>query len=123
MHDHPDFVRLGQLKSRLDSYRPLSTEIVQNLHDDMVLRWTNHSNAIEGNTLIPRNIDDRNAGNYRSVNVLISGTRHRPPQHFKQVEEMERFFAWYCGVAPSFHPEMRAARVHAELVRIHPFRG
>lgn len=46
-----NFEKLDKLKARLDSHRPLSAEAVKNLHDDLVLRWTYHSNAIEGNTL------------------------------------------------------------------------
>ena len=43
--------RLDELKRRLDAYRPLPPELVRNLREDTVLRWTYHSNAIEGNTL------------------------------------------------------------------------
>lgn len=43
--------KLDELKRRLDAYRPLPPELVRNLHEDTVLRWTYHSNAIEGNTL------------------------------------------------------------------------
>ena len=43
--------RLTEQKNRLDSYRPLPPEAVANLHEDLLLRWTYHSNAIEGNTL------------------------------------------------------------------------
>ena len=39
------------LKAKLDQHRPLSPAIVRNLHEDLILRWTYHSNAIEGNTL------------------------------------------------------------------------
>ncbi|MCG3680198.1 Fic family protein [Aliarcobacter butzleri] len=46
-----DFKKLDELKLKLDSFRPLDTSIVKNLHEDLVLRWTYHSNAIEGNTL------------------------------------------------------------------------
>lgn len=45
------FEKLDALKNKLDSLRPLPPEIVKNLHEDLVLRWTYHSNAIEGNTL------------------------------------------------------------------------
>lgn len=45
------FDKLDQLKARLDSCRPLPQATVNNLHDDLVLRWTYNSNAIEGNTL------------------------------------------------------------------------
>lgn len=43
--------KLDKLKAKLDKHRPLSPQIVKNLHEDLVLRWTYHSNAIEGNTL------------------------------------------------------------------------
>ena len=46
-----NFAKLDNLKSKLDSHRPLSSEVLQNLHEDLVLRWTYNSNAIEGNTL------------------------------------------------------------------------
>lgn len=46
-----DFKKLDELKLKLDSFRPLNPYIVKNLHEDLVLRWTYHSNAIEGNTL------------------------------------------------------------------------
>ncbi len=46
-----NFDKLDSLKAKLDANRPLSSEVVKNLHEDLVLRWTYHSNAIEGNTL------------------------------------------------------------------------
>lgn len=45
------YARLDALKARLDAQRPLAPEVVKNLHADMVVRYTYHSNAIEGNTL------------------------------------------------------------------------
>jgi Fic family protein len=45
------FEKLDALKTRLDALRPLPTALVQNLREDLVLRWTYNSNAIEGNTL------------------------------------------------------------------------
>jgi len=169
--------KLDRLKQKLNSFRPLPPEIVANLHEDMVLRWTYNSNAIEGNTLtlketkvvlegitiggktmrehfeainhrdaiyfveelaqkgeslsewqiksihqsILKGIDDRNAGIYRSINVIISGADHIPPD-FKQVaSEMGQFIKWHGEDAKKLHPVERAARVHAEFVKIHPF--
>jgi Fic family protein len=48
---HYNFDKIDQLKNKLDSYRPLSSDVVKNLHDNLVVSWTYHSNAIEGNTL------------------------------------------------------------------------
>ncbi|MDZ4720740.1 MAG: hypothetical protein SH847_19975 [Roseiflexaceae bacterium] len=45
------FERLDAQKARLDAFRPLPPALVRNLHEDLVLRWTYNSNAIEGNTL------------------------------------------------------------------------
>lgn len=45
------FKKIDQLKQRLDKLRPLDPYVVKNLQDDLILRWTYHSNAIEGNTL------------------------------------------------------------------------
>ena len=42
---------LDQLKQKLDTHRPLPSAVINNLREDLVLRWTYHSNAIEGNTL------------------------------------------------------------------------
>ena len=46
-----DFAQLDALKERLDRHRPLPPDMVADLRADMVLRYTFHSNAIEGNTL------------------------------------------------------------------------
>lgn len=45
------FKTVDQLKAQLDTFRPLDARMVKNLQDDLILRWTYHSNAIEGNTL------------------------------------------------------------------------
>ena len=171
------FDKLDALKQKLDSFRPLQPEIVSNLHEDLVLRWTYHSNAIEGNTLtlketkvalegitiggktmqehfealnhreailyvddlvvkneplsewqiklihqlILKNIDDRNAGVYRKTNVIISGADHVPPDALHVPSEMQGFINWYQTAGASLHPVERAARVHSDFVKIHPF--
>lgn len=48
MHTFPD---IDRLKATLDQHRPLAPAIVRNLREDLIVRWTYHSNAIEGNTL------------------------------------------------------------------------
>ena len=45
------FETIDNLKKKLDQHRPLSPSIVKNLQEDLIVRWTYHSNAIEGNTL------------------------------------------------------------------------
>ncbi len=43
--------RLANKKKKLDTYRPLSPDIVRRLHGDFRVLFTYNSNAIEGNTL------------------------------------------------------------------------
>jgi len=71
--------------------------------------------------LVLRNIDDANAGRYRTVNVIISGASHRPPEHYKVAGEMSDLLTWYESEGLSLHPVKRAARLHADFVKIHPF--
>jgi len=155
-----NFKKLDDLKAKLDQYRPLPLDILNNLREDLIIRWTYNSNAIEGNTLtlnetkvalegitiggknlrehfeainhkeailfveslvqkgerlseysikslhalILKNIDDKNAGSYRNINVL-----------------MEEFIKWYNSEAQKLHPIERACRVHIDFVAIHPF--
>lgn len=71
--------------------------------------------------LILKNIDDENAGAYRSIYVRISGSQHEPP-HFLQVpDEMKRLFAWYEEEKDRLHPVELAALFHFKFVYIHPF--
>ena len=171
------FAKADLLKNTLDAHRPLDANVTANLHDNLVLQWTYHSNAIEGNTLtlketkvalegitiggktlrehfeainhrdailmveewveqqqpldewaiknlhqlVLQNIDTDNAGRYRDVNVLISGAEHRPPSALQVPEQMAAFIDWYANQAQRLHPIERAARVHGEFVKIHPF--
>lgn len=44
-------IRIEQKKALLDTFRPLRPTILQRLHEDLRIRLTYQSNAIEGNTL------------------------------------------------------------------------
>ncbi len=43
------FKAIDDLKKKLDLHRPFSPITIKNLSEDILLRWTYHSNAIEGN--------------------------------------------------------------------------
>lgn len=168
---------LDALKARLDALRPLPAAALRNLHEELVLRWTYNSNAIEGNTLtlmetkvvlegitvggkllrehfeainhrdailyvedvvrkaeplsewqirnlhrlVLKQIDDENAGTYRKINVTIAGARHVPPDMLLVPEQMAALMQWYDHEAASLHPVVRAAKLHVDFVKIHPF--
>ena len=70
--------------------------------------------------LILKNIDNENAGIYRKENVIISGANHKPIDYIFIPEEMERFIKWYKN-ENNLHPILKAAKVHIDVVGIHPF--
>jgi len=71
--------------------------------------------------LILKNIDEKNAGTYRTSNVTIAGAEHVPSDFTLVQQEMDTFIDWYNGPAQNMHPVERAARVHCDFVMIHPF--
>ncbi len=71
--------------------------------------------------LVLKGINDEFAGLYRKENVVISGAKHIPPQHYLLEDEMELFVKWYWEIGVNLHPIELAAKVHTEFVKIHPF--
>ena len=79
-----EFKELDNFKAKLDSYRPLSSAVVKNLHEDLVLRWTYHSNAIEGNTLTLQETKVALEG------ITVGGKTLR--EHFEAINHKEAIF-------------------------------
>lgn len=76
----------------------------------------------EIHALVLHGIDRSNAGCYRSVPVMISGSTHIPPQPYLIEKQMEDFIiSFHKLVERGEHPILVAAYLHDELVRIHPF--
>ena len=70
--------------------------------------------------IILRDIDNENAGRYRRENVTIKGATHIPPDYLHIPELMEKLIISYNSWN-SYHPIIKAALLHGELVKIHPF--
>lgn len=71
--------------------------------------------------IVLHSIDKENAGRYRSVPVIISGSRHIPPQPYLLGPMMEELFRWYEQNKDTMHPVVLAANMHEKFVSIHPF--
>ncbi|KZE79060.1 Fic family protein [Paenibacillus elgii] len=171
------FELIDEKKRQLDQKRPLPTHTLRSIREHLIVNWTYHSNAIEGNTLtlsetkvalegitiggktikehlevinhkeailyvedivrrqeplsewqiksihrlILKGIQDDFAGIYRKENVLISGARHIPPDALQVPLAMEQFIQWYDSEGEQLHPVAKAAMVHSDFVKIHPF--
>ena len=66
-------------------------------------------------------IDEDNAGKYRKVPVVITGTDYVPPPAGKVSGAMKKFVAQLPALRKKHHPVTFAAKVHEGLVDIHPF--
>ena len=76
----------------------------------------------EIHALVLHGINRENAGRYRTVPVMISGSTHMPPQPYLIEKQMEDFILRFKQMeAEKVHPVLIAAYLHDELVRIHPF--
>lgn len=79
------------------------------------------SNLLRIHNLILRGIIPEEAGKYRSVQVMIQGSKHLPPQPYLVSKQMEELFIWYESNKNLMHPVILAAEFHERLVTIHPF--
>lgn len=159
----------------MDNLRPLPKDAVKKILEDIRLRHTYHSDAIEGNTLTLRetklvleegvtiggkplkdHIEAKNdaeafdlmielvhakkpisqdiiqqiheivtkgilkdSGKYRTQNVRITGSKTTPPSYLKIVRLMEGYIQNIKQL--KIHSIKKAAFLHHEFVRIHPF--
>lgn len=46
-----DFSLIDEMKIQIDQHRPFAKRLADSLHEKLIIEWTYHSNAIEGNTL------------------------------------------------------------------------
>ncbi|MFM6935750.1 MAG: Fic family protein [Flavobacteriales bacterium] len=71
--------------------------------------------------LVLKSIDQQNAGRYRNIQVMISGSQHVPPAPYLIDKLMEDYFIYYEQHRTYLHPVILAAEMHERLVTIHPF--
>jgi Fic family protein len=81
----------------------------------------NESKLLQIHNLVLRGIDAQHAGNYRKVQVYISGSEHTPVPPFLVAKQMEDYFYWYTQNYHNMHPVLLSAEMHERLVTIHPF--
>lgn len=71
--------------------------------------------------LVVRETQQQTAGNYRTGNVMITGSDHTPPDVSILPGLMHDLIRWIGSNQKKIHPVELAAMVHHKLVSIHPF--
>jgi Fic family protein len=81
----------------------------------------NERELLSIHNLILRGIEPQNAGRYRSVQVMIKGSKHAPPAPYLVAKQMEDCFIWFEQNKNKLHPVVLAAEMHERIVTVHPF--
>lgn len=76
---------------------------------------------LELHKMLYSNIDEKNAGKYRSCNVLITGSEYELPKYQELPGLMSEFVQNAETNRRKMHPVEFAAWLHERLVSIHPF--
>ena len=95
---------IDYIKELVKQKEPLSKRVLLDIHH-----------------LILKNIDMQNAGKYRTVDVMISGSLHKPPTFLQVQSLMEEYFNFYKENKETLNPVILSAEMHERLVTIHPF--
>lgn len=90
------------LQECLDNKAPLSVQLIKEIHQKILT-----------------NIDAKNAGCFRSVDVAISGAKVSPPSHLDVPNLIESIVS--LENSAEAHPIQIAAWIHWAFARIHPF--
>jgi Fic family protein len=71
--------------------------------------------------IILKTIDPEHAGEFRKENVTIAGAEHTPPDFMGIPGQVQELIQRYQSDWSALHPSQRAALLHCEFVKIHPF--
>lgn len=71
--------------------------------------------------LVVKDIEDSDAGKYRQGNVMITGSKHKPPPAYQVPQLMAALIDWIKKKINKIHPVELASLAHHKLVHIHPF--
>ncbi|KVX81128.1 Fic family protein [Burkholderia ubonensis] len=94
---------IGYVEDIVSKREALSERQIRNLH-----------------RLVLNRIGDGDVRRYRQENVAIAGASTVPPGFLDLPADMAALIGWYRE-AGAMHPVMRAAELHARLLKIHPF--
>ena len=71
--------------------------------------------------LVVKDTEAKMAGTYRTTDVQILGSKHRPPPGYQVQTKMTEFLELLASSKSKLHPVKYAALAHHQFVAIHPF--
>lgn len=118
-----DGLTIGKGKSLKEHLEVINHKEAMDYVDDIVKKDLDISERVirDLHYIILKSIDNKNAGEYRQSNVIISGSKHKPVEHFLVRERMEELVDWYKDNKDKKHPIELASEFHFRFVYIHPF--
>ena len=118
-----DGLTIGKGKSLKEHLEVINHKEAIDYVEDIVSEDTDVSERVikDLHYLILKSIDNKYAGEYRQNNVIISGSKHIPVEHFLVKEKMTELIEWYNCSKNKKHPIELAAEFHFRYVYIHPF--
>ncbi|ACB86122.1 Fic family protein [Natranaerobius thermophilus] len=118
-----DGITVGKGKSMREHLEVINHKEAIDYIENLIKEKADISEKIikEVHYLVLKGIDDDNAGKYRTTNVLISGSDHKPPEHYLVPEKMEKLVSWYKNKQNKLHTIELATYFHHHLTSIHPF--
>lgn len=118
-----DGITIGKGKSLREHLEVINHKEAIDYVEDIVRKNIDISERVikDIHYIILKSINNENAGKYRSINVLISGSSHRPIEHLLVNEKMKELVNWYDENKDKLHPIELAAEFHFRFVYIHPF--
>ena len=118
-----DGITIGKGKTLKEHLEVINHKEAMDYVEDIVSNDIDISETVVKNLhyIILKSVNNEGAGKYRNVNVLISGSRHRQPEHFLVEEQMRELIYWYNENKTKLHPLELAAIFHDKYTYIHPF--
>lgn len=108
-----DHLEAKNHKEALDYLYDLVSKDKKNTFSEAMIRFFNQ--------MVIQDIDKEWAGKYRNSEVIITGSKHKPPQAIDIPMLMSDLIKWFKQNSKNLHPVELAAIIHYKLVAIHPF--
>ena len=127
LRETADIIQLGLTPASKPERDMIETKLHQRLFLDIVNSQIKDNDDLSLKTiqkwhkLLFKDTKSDIAGNLRTFNVIIGGSKFIPPKPQTIIILLKEFFHWYHNNKNKMNPVELAALVHLKFVTIHPF--